>query len=333
VHEPERPLPEQPEAGPHVIRRAALADAGSVADVLDECTRYYLDRPSSRDDALSRLKQGDPVEDFRIAIDSNAKALGFGHVWEASPQEVRGFVRVRPSAKGLGVSAALLSWLEQRAGAIAEDVHPDAVLTLTHWAKDGDAPPVIENAGFVPIRHFLQMRIDLSTGDFLRVSWPDGLELRCFAPGRDDAELFAAFRDAFAEHSRDAEVNKADWWNENRDAPNAGFDPTLWFVASDGASIAGFSLCREREEDGGRMGWVSLLGVRPHRRGRGLGAALLSHSLRVFRDSGLRRAALNVDVDNTTGALRLYEQAGMEPVPAFTVWSKTLCAEAARRHA
>jgi hypothetical protein len=113
---------------------------------------------------LSRLRQGDPAEDFRIAIDSNAKTVGFGHVWEASQQEVRGFVRLRPSAKGLGVGGALLYWLEQRAGAIAEDLDPDAVLTLTHWAKDTDAAPVLESAGFVPIRHFLQMRIDVSIG-------------------------------------------------------------------------------------------------------------------------------------------------------------------------
>ena len=148
--------------------------------------------------------------------------------------------------------------------------------------------------------------------------------MRPFSPGRDEAELFAAFRDAFAEHSGDAEVDEAEWWNENRDAPNAGFDPTLWFVASDGATIAGFAICREREEDAEGVGWVSLLGVRPCRRGRGLGEALLAHSLDVLRARGLGRAALNVDVDNTTGALRLYEKVGMNPVPAFTIWSKRI---------
>ena len=242
---------------------------------------------------------------------------------------MRGFVRVRPSAKGLGVSSALLSWLEQRAGAIAEDSRPDAVLTLTHWARDADAAPVLQSAGFQPVRHFLQMRIDLSTGALPPTSWPDGLELRCFAPGRDEAELFAAFRDAFAKDSGDAEVDEAEWWNENRDATNAGFDPTLWFVASDGPTIAGFSICREREEDAENVGWVSLLGVRPRSRGRGLGEALLLHSLAALGARGLRRAALNVDVDNTTGALRLYEKVGMNPVPAFTVWSKRIGEEPA----
>jgi mycothiol synthase len=278
---------------------------------------------------LSRLKQGDPSEDFRIAIDSNAKTLGFGHLWESSPQEVRGFVRVRPSAKGLGVSSALLTWLEQRAGASALDLHSDAVLTLTHWAKDADAPPVLESAGFRPVRHFLQMRIDLSIVDLARASWPDRLELRGFSPGRDEAELFAAFRDAFAEHSGDAEVKEAEWWSENRDAPNAGFDPTLWFVASDGPTIAGFSICREREEDAESVGWISLLGVRPRSRGRGLGEALLVHSLAALGARGLRRAALNVDVENRTGALRLYEKVGMHPIPAFTIWSKRIGRERA----
>ncbi len=236
---------------------------------------------------------------------------------------------MRPSAKGLGFSGALLSWLEQRAGVIAEDLHPDADLTLTHWAKDHDAAPVLESAGFAPVRHFLQMRIDLSIGDLPRASWPDGLELRPFSPGRDEAELFAAFRDAFAEHSDDAEADEADWWNENRDAPNAGFDPALWFVALDGATIAGFSICRERENDAENVGWISLLGVRPRWRGRGLGEALLAHSLDVLRARGRGRAALNVGVDNTTGALRLYEKAGMNPVPAFTIWSKWIGREGA----
>jgi len=103
-----------------------------------------------------------------------------------------------------------------------------------------------------------------------------------------------------------------------------GLDPTLWFVASDGETIAGFSICREREEDTEGVGWISLLGVRPSWRGRGLGEALLVHSLDALGTRGRRRAALNVDVDNTTGALRLYEKAGMNPVPAFTISSKRI---------
>jgi GNAT superfamily N-acetyltransferase len=89
-----------------------MDDAGRIAAVLDDCTRHYLGRPSSLDDALGRLRQGDPAKDFRLAIDSDGNPVGFGHVWAVPPHEVRGFVRVRPSAKGRGVGAALLLWLE-----------------------------------------------------------------------------------------------------------------------------------------------------------------------------------------------------------------------------
>jgi mycothiol synthase len=67
-----------------------------------------------------------------------------------------------------------------------------------------------------------------------------------------------------------------------------------------------------------------LIGVRPSWRGHGLGDALLAHSLTALRGRGLGRAALNVDAENTSGALRLYRKAGMEPKPAFTVWCKPL---------
>ena len=246
-------------------------------------------------------------------------------MWAVQPDEVRGFVRVRPSARGRGVGAALLSWLAPRAREIACEVSltNDAVLTVTNWARDRTAAALLERNGFSPVRHFLQMRIDLGPsvqGPVL----PEGLESRSFSSGIDDAELFAAFREAFADHWGNAEVDETRWWGENRDEPNAGFDPALWVVVRDGGTIAGFSICREREDAGETIGWISLLGVRPRWRGRGLGEALLVKSLSAFHSRGRRRAALNVDVDNTTAALRLYTKIGMAPTPAFTVWSRTL---------
>jgi mycothiol synthase len=246
-------------------------------------------------------------------------------VWAAQPDEVRGFVRVRPSAKGRGVGTALLSWLARRACEIASELslNNDAVLTVTSWAQDPNAAALLEQNGFSPLRHFLQMRIDL--GPSLQdPALPEGLESRCFSSGTDDAELFAAFREAFADHWGNTEVDETRWWDENRDEPSAGFDPALWVVVREGGTIAGFSICRERQEAGETIGWISLLGVRPRWRGCGLGEALLVQSLNAFHSRGRRCAALNVDVDNTTTALRLYTKTGMAPTPAFTVWSKTL---------
>jgi mycothiol synthase len=271
------------------------------------------------------LRQGDPTDDFRIADTSDGSMVGFGHVWAVPPHEIRGFVRVRPSARGRGVGTALLSWLEPRARKLAREasLDNDAVLTVTNWAQDGKAAALLARAGFSPLRHFLKMRIDLDR-DLPEPVWPDGLEPRRFSSGADDAELFESFREAFADHWGNVEVDEAGWWGENRDAPNSGFDPSLWVVVPEGRTVTSFAICREREADGESSGWISLVGVRPQWRGRGLGEALLLYSLHEFKRRRCRHAALNIDVDNATGALRLYTKIGMEPTPAFTIWSKAL---------
>jgi ribosomal protein S18 acetylase RimI-like enzyme len=43
-----------------------------------------------------------------------------------------------------------------------------------------------------------------------------------------------------------------------------------------------------------------------------LATALLQHSFRDFRGRGATRVGLGVDAENTTGAVRLYEQVGMQ---------------------
>jgi ribosomal protein S18 acetylase RimI-like enzyme len=103
-----------------------------------------------------------------------------------------------------------------------------------------------------------------------------------------------------------------------------GFDPTLWFLAMDGDEIAGVSLCRPKSNDDPEMGYVSNLSVRRPWRKRGIGLALLQHSFGEFYRRGKRKAGLGVDAENLTGALRLYENAGMHIHLAFDLFEKTV---------
>jgi ribosomal protein S18 acetylase RimI-like enzyme len=66
------------------------------------------------------------------------------------------------------------------------------------------------------------------------------------------------------------------------------------------------------------------LGVLPDWRGRGLGLALLSDVFAHLQRGGFGRAALHVDAENTTGAVRLYRKAGMIPEPALVVWERSI---------
>jgi ribosomal protein S18 acetylase RimI-like enzyme len=51
--------------------------------------------------------------------------------------------------------------------------------------------------------------------------------------------------------------------------------------------------------------------VRKPWRGRGLGLALLGEVFRLLAERGCAAVRLWVDAQNTTGALRVYERAGM----------------------
>jgi ribosomal protein S18 acetylase RimI-like enzyme len=69
---------------------------------------------------------------------------------------------------------------------------------------------------------------------------------------------------------------------------------------------------------------VNVLGVRPPWRRQGLGRALLLQAFAEFRARGKRGAGLGVDGLNTTGAMRLYEQAGMDVARRFDQYQKSL---------
>jgi ribosomal protein S18 acetylase RimI-like enzyme len=87
--------------------------------------------------------------------------------------------------------------------------------------------------------------------------------------------------------------------------------------------IAGFAPCRSKAEDD-PTGWVSGLGVRRPWRKRGLGLALLRVAFREFHARDVRKVSLGVDAQNITGALRLYEKAGMHVIRQFDIYEKEI---------
>src|SRR5205823_9367661 len=111
--------------------------------------------------------------DALLACNRAGRPLGFGHLWGTPSDEMRCFVRVRPTAKGHGIATALLSSFVERAREAGAER-----LTLTSWAQDPDAAPLLESLKFAPVRYFVQMRIDLGTTAGLTADWPEGIELQ-----------------------------------------------------------------------------------------------------------------------------------------------------------
>jgi ribosomal protein S18 acetylase RimI-like enzyme len=72
------------------------------------------------------------------------------------------------------------------------------------------------------------------------------------------------------------------------------------------------------------MAWVYVVGVRPAWRRRGIALALLQHSFAALYEAGKRKASLEVDAENPTGATRLYERAGMHVARRQDTFEKEL---------
>jgi mycothiol synthase len=205
----------------------------------------------------------------------------------------------------------------------AEQIGRERGADVVRSFVQGDDPvirPVLEEAGWKPIRYSFQMRIDLH-GELREPEWPDGLGPRNMRPGEEE-RVYEAHQDAFADHWEYHRYSFDDWRDFNVD--RHGFDPSLWWLVEDGDELAAVSLNAWHFSGDPQYGWIHVLGVRPPWRKRGLGTALLRHSFRDFKARGGTRVGLGVDGENTTGAVRLYEQVGMRAVRRNDTYEKVL---------
>jgi mycothiol synthase len=304
-------------------RPATEADVDALTVMLDAATRTHRDEPTTAEQVVNRLSTpGCVLAEDSMLVETDGAAVGFAQVWAAPPADVKSFVRVHPDWQGQGLGTALAAWALGRATVVGAGLGQDPVrYSTTAWAGDRAAPPVLRSAGLHEMRHFLRMVTPLpgaapaARGD---------LVLDAYVPGRDEQALWSAYQESFAEHWGQEQPDEQSFWWDVRDAPAAGYDPTLWTVTREGDVITGFSLGRESERKGKPEGFVMVIGVRPDHRSKRLGQALLAHTLRQFDERGLPIASLDVDADNVTDALRLYRSVGMTPEPAFTIWGTDL---------
>jgi mycothiol synthase len=179
---------------------------------------------------------------------------------------------------------------------------------------------LVEEDGWKPVRHSYQMRIELGD-DLPEPAWPDGISVRTMQPG-EERRVYEANHEAFADdwHFRPQPFEE---WSSDAFG-REDFDPTLIWLAEDGAELAGFSANSWHFSGDPEFGWIGILGVRPRWRRRGLATALLRQSFRDFRERGAKRVGLGVDAQNETGAVRLYERVGMRVARRNDTYEKQL---------
>ena len=220
----------------------------------------------------------------------------------ASVDDTRtGELVVHPDHRRRGIGRALLDKL----------LESGAVRVWAHGDQPG-ARALAAAAGLDRVRALWQMARPLAgrpgeagSGETLpEPRLPDGVTVRTFRPGADDAQWLAVNAEAFSGHPEQGRWTSADL--QQRMA-QPWFDPRGFFVAFRNGRMVGFHWTKIEEG----TGEIYVLGIRPAEQGSGLGRALALVGLRHLRDSGVERALLYVEEDNDA-AIRLYRSLGFE---------------------
>lgn len=286
-------------------RTPTAADAEAIAALLAECGAAYGNLPPDADEVRSWFAFPElAAEDFRV-FDDGGRLVAYADLMLRPGSDAAWLdPRVSPG----GRLDDVLAWAEARAA------EKGARLLRAGSPQTADPGPLRER-GYTLIRHFFEMAIRVDDEPPPPV-WPDGVEVRPARPGEEE-RVHAADEEAFADHW-EFEPRPFESWLAGWQA--RGWDPSLWHLAVAGGEIAGVCLCSTR----GGAGWVGDLAVRRPWRRRGLGAALLLHAFRDFRARGFERVGLDVDGENTTGAVRLYERVGMHVAHRQDCWQLDL---------
>jgi mycothiol synthase len=288
-------------------------------DDLDALTELYIranvadigEADTDTDDVESiwRWPGFDLAHDAVLIVDEQDRPAAYAWVHKTSAADLT----VDPGWRAKGVGGALLAWLVARATEQAEQAGRRAPVQLEALTGDKAATRLLEAAGFHPTRATLLMGIDLTDGLDGPV-WPPGAQPRPFDTARDARAAHALVTEAFRDVAGTTSRSFEQWATFT--IQRRGFDPGLCLRAVAAERLVGVAVNHRFEGDG----FVQYLAVARDWRRQGLGEALLRASFQHMASLGMPRATLYVDADNTTGAGRLYERAGMRVRHRWDRW-------------
>jgi mycothiol synthase len=251
-------------------------------------------------DGGPEIEPGGPLpREFRgglhLLAHDGPELVGYGHLdtgGDAFGNQVAELL-VHPAHRRRGHGARLV-------GAILDKADPK----LRIWSH-GDHPAAVRIAAarnLQRVRELLQMRLDVAT-PLPEPGWPDGVTVRTFVPGRDEAELVAVNGRAFDWHPEQSQLTVDDVVAAEQES---WFDPKGLFLAIADGRIAGFHWTKVHP---GNVGEVYVVGVDPDAQGGGLGKALTLAGLHHLRREGLGDTILYVESDNSP-AVAVYTRLG-----------------------
>jgi ribosomal protein S18 acetylase RimI-like enzyme len=243
-----------------------------------------------------------------------ATAFGLGDCHE---------VQVEVASQDPAVAAWLLDQAMDRAREMGrERGHAEIILDSFAYRADESLGALLAGHEFASGTTYHRMRID-HTGPVAVAGMPADVVLQRGA--FDDASRRAAheviidsFRDQFG-----FVVRPHDEWVEALDASSTFSWSQLTVLEVNRRAVA-VRVCSDDFVQTDNCGYIRMLGVVKRFRGRGLARFLLHDAFALDAAAGRAGTILNVDTNNPTPALRLYQSVGMTPTLIHDGWRRTL---------
>lgn len=302
----------------YALRAARLDEIPGIARFIIE---YDLEIGSYSDfteDDLREISKRESI--FDIASDTwlvtrNDDIAAFALTWRTEPGVLNAVGLVKRSEHGQGLGSMLIECVEDRARSLPVESVPEQTIAVRNSldVKDRGGIELLTTRGYELVRHHYTMRTMLDRDIVTEI--PNWLHIRSCELS-DAPLLHRLLQETFADHWGHAPVTYEEWsgaFLSRRDS-----DPSMWFVAEYDDEPIGFLIGTSDEE----RGWVADLGVVKPWRSRGVGGSLLRHAFADFRRRGFTEAGLEVDAGNETGAVRVYERAGMAAVKVYESYEK-----------
>jgi mycothiol synthase len=269
--------------------------AAAVLALIAEAARTDGQQAVSEQGRL-RIRGGERDGVSHLLLTLGDELVGYAQLEDTDPVEAPAAeLVVRPSHRGHGHGRALGAALLAASGK-----------RLRVWAHGGHsaARHLAQVLGLTLFRELRQLRRPLTDLELPEPVLAEGVTVRTFVPGVDDAAWLAVNAAAFAHHPEQGSLTQRDLDDRKSEA---WFDPEGFFLAERGGELVGFHWTKVHAEE--QLGEVYVVGVLPGAQGGGLGKALTTIGLRHLAAQGLPTAMLYVDADNKA-AVSVYERLG-----------------------